>query len=98
GCAIRARRVFGDRLHHGLSPLLLLHACTPTVRSRHKKNGRLNVAHPPWISEETSRPLTAISSKRLAPARAQGDGACVRIAEDGEPAGKPPFRGLAINA
>jgi hypothetical protein len=58
GCAIRARRVFGDRLHHGLSPLLLLHACTRIVRSRHKKNGRLNVAHRPWISEETSRPLT----------------------------------------
>jgi hypothetical protein len=29
------------------------------VRSRHKKNGRLNVAHRPWISEETSRPLAA---------------------------------------
>src|SRR5262249_16344973 len=37
--------------------------CTLIVRSRHKKNGRLNVTHDPWISEEEA--LVRLPSKTL---------------------------------
>ena len=44
---------FRDRLHQRpQASSCSLHACTPIVRSTAQKNGRLNVAYRPWISEE----------------------------------------------
>src|SRR5262245_37647825 len=45
-CTMRTRRVFGNCLHHGLSPPLLLHACNPTVRSPVQKERQVECSSP----------------------------------------------------